>query len=63
MPKYENNNIKGDLYITFDIDFPKNELTLEQKDLIKQIFNQESLKKVYNGMQIYSQSCIVYLII
>ena len=50
MPKYENNNIKGDLYITFDIDFPKKELTQEQKDLIKQIFEQESVKKVYNGM-------------
>ena len=50
MPKYENNNIKGDLFITFDIDFPKKELTQEQKDLIKQIFEQESVKKIYNGM-------------
>lgn len=32
MPNYENNNIRGDLYITFDIDFPKKELTSEQKD-------------------------------
>ena len=31
MPNYENNNLRGDLYITFDIDFPKNELTSEQK--------------------------------
>jgi DnaJ family protein B protein 11 len=32
MPNYENNNVRGDLYITFDIDFPKNELTSEQKE-------------------------------
>jgi DnaJ family protein B protein 11 len=32
MPNYENNNRRGDLYITFDIDFPKNELTAEQKE-------------------------------
>jgi DnaJ family protein B protein 11 len=50
MPKYENNNIRGDLFITFDIDFPKTELTEEQKNLIKEIFNQESKKRVYNGM-------------
>lgn len=50
MPNYENNNSKGDLYITFDIDFPKTELTKEQKELIKQIFNQESKFKTYNGL-------------
>jgi DnaJ family protein B protein 11 len=32
MPNYENNNVKGDLYITFDIEFPKTELTSEQKE-------------------------------
>jgi DnaJ family protein B protein 11 len=32
MPNYENNNAKGDLYITFDIDFPKKDLTPEQKE-------------------------------
>ena len=32
MLNHDNNNIKGDLYITFDIDFPKKELTKEQKD-------------------------------
>lgn len=32
MPNYENNNKRGDLYITFDIDFPKTELTPEQKE-------------------------------
>lgn len=30
MPNYENNNVKGSLFITFDIDFPKGTLTEEQ---------------------------------
>ena len=32
MPNHENNNLKGDLFITFDIDFPKKEFTQEQKE-------------------------------
>jgi len=50
MPNHENNNLKGDLFITFDIDFPKKDLTQEQKDSIKRILNQESKFSVYNGL-------------
>lgn len=32
MPNYENNNVKGQLFITFDIDFPKGTLTEEDKE-------------------------------
>ena len=32
MPNYENNNQKGTLYITFDVDFPKGELSSEEKE-------------------------------
>ena len=32
MPNYENNNVKGSLYITFDIDFPKGELSQEDRE-------------------------------
>lgn len=32
MPTYENNNLHGTLYITFDIEFPKNDLTEEEKE-------------------------------
>ena len=32
MPNFENNNVLGTLYITFDVDFPKNELTEEEKE-------------------------------
>ncbi len=31
MPNYENNNLFGVLYITFDVDFPKNDLSEEDK--------------------------------
>ncbi|KAJ8320571.1 hypothetical protein KUTeg_002158, partial [Tegillarca granosa] len=32
MPNYENNNVKGALFITFDIEFPKGSLTDEEKE-------------------------------
>ena len=32
MPNYENNNVKGSLFVTFDIDFPKGSLTDEDKE-------------------------------
>ena len=32
MPNYENNNAKGTLFITFDVEFPKGELTAEEKE-------------------------------
>ncbi|CAG5133724.1 unnamed protein product [Candidula unifasciata] len=53
MPNYENNNVKGSLYITFDIDFPKGVLTEEDKKGIKEILKQESKQAVYNGLQGY----------
>lgn len=31
MPNYENNNVRGSLYITFDVDFPKTQLSEEDK--------------------------------
>ena len=32
MPNYENNNLKGDLYITFDVEFPRGGLTDEDRE-------------------------------
>ncbi|XP_029164308.1 dnaJ homolog shv [Nylanderia fulva] len=37
MPNYDNNNIYGSLYITFDVLFPDNEFTEEQKEDIKKL--------------------------
>jgi DnaJ family protein B protein 11 len=31
MPNYHNNNLHGTLYITFDVEFPKSELSEEDK--------------------------------
>ena len=31
MPNYNNNNLKGTLVITFDVEFPKGELTEDEK--------------------------------
>ena len=32
MPNYSNNNLFGTLFITFDVNFPKGELSKEDKD-------------------------------
>jgi len=32
MPNYENNNVQGTLFITFDVEFPKTELSTEDKE-------------------------------
>lgn len=32
MPNFENNNLTGNLYITFDVEFPKKDLTEEEKE-------------------------------
>jgi DnaJ homolog subfamily B member 11 len=51
MPNFENNNLFGTLYITFDVEFPKQDLNDEQKEKIKEILAQESNNKVYNGLR------------
>lgn len=55
MPNYDNNNLRGMLFITFDVEFPKGELTEEQKSLLKQIFKDSSFSpmKAYNGLRGY----------
>ncbi|ENN76197.1 dnaJ homolog shv-like [Dendroctonus ponderosae] len=51
MPNYSNNNLHGALFITFDVEFPKQELKDEEKEVIKKVFNQRSNNKVYNGLR------------
>lgn len=53
MPNYENNNLRGTLFITFDVDFPKGVLTEEHKQQIKDILNEDSKTKAYNGLRGY----------
>ena len=50
MPNYENNNLVGMLYITFDVDFPKGELSAEDKARMVEILKQDSINAVYNGL-------------
>lgn len=50
MPNYENNNQKGVLYITFDVEFPKQEFTDEEKENLRKILNQNPNNRVYNGI-------------
>jgi len=53
MPNYDDNNLHGTLYITFDVEFPKQEFSEEDKENIKKILNQSSNNKVYNGLRGY----------
>uniref|UniRef100_A0A0N4ZYW4 DnaJ homolog dnj-20 n=1 Tax=Parastrongyloides trichosuri TaxID=131310 RepID=A0A0N4ZYW4_PARTI len=51
MPDNSNNLKKGDLIITIDIDFPKGELTKDEKSEISKILKQNSYKpKIHNGL-------------
>lgn len=50
MPNFENNNLFGTLYITFDVQFPKGELTPEEKEEMAKILKQEPVNKIYNGL-------------
>ncbi|XP_078407911.1 dnaJ homolog subfamily B member 11 [Cetorhinus maximus] len=53
LPNFDNNNIRGSLIITFDVEFPREQLSGDQKEGIKQLLKQGPVKKVYNGLQGY----------
>ncbi|VDN86030.1 unnamed protein product, partial [Brugia pahangi] len=44
LPSYSNNNKKGILYITVDVEFPRGELTPEQKEIVETLLKQESFQ-------------------
>lgn len=50
MPNYENNNQKGLLYITFDVEFPKQEFSDEDKESLRKLLNQNPNNRIYNGL-------------
>ena len=66
LPAHEQNNIRGDLYITFDVDFPQGELKDEQREgnwtlhplfifhsrssVIRTLLHQQSTHQLYNGI-------------
>lgn len=51
MPNYDNNNLHGILYITFDIAFPDTKFSNEQKEEIKNLLQQTSVNRIYNGIR------------
>jgi DnaJ homolog subfamily B member 11 len=51
MPNYENNNLHGTLYITFDVEFPKTEFNAAQKEQIRQLLAQPANNRIYNGLR------------
>ncbi|CAK8673375.1 dnaJ homolog subfamily B member 11-like [Clavelina lepadiformis] len=53
LPSNENFNLRGNLIVTFDVEFPRGELTEEQKEAISQVLKAKSKPKVYNGLQGY----------
>ncbi|KTF77956.1 hypothetical protein cypCar_00045386 [Cyprinus carpio] len=53
LPNFDNNNIRGSLIVTFDVDFPKEQLDDQQKDGIKQLLKQAPSQTIYNGLQGY----------
>lgn len=50
MPNYDNNNLRGSLYITVDVVFPNIEFTEEQKEEIGKILQQSPVTRIYNGI-------------
>lgn len=50
MPSYEDNNNRGNMYVTLDVEFPKGELAEEDKLAISRILGQDPVNKVYNGL-------------
>ena len=50
MPNFESRNKLGNLYITFDVKFPRGELSPEDKESIAKILNQSSVQTAYNGL-------------
>lgn len=47
MPSFSDNTKRGIMYVTFDVEFPRGELTEEQKSIMANILKQESIKKVH----------------
>lgn len=50
MPNYENNNLHGILYITFDVEFPKKEFNAEEKESLAKLLAQAPNGRIYNGI-------------
>lgn len=54
MPSTTDNNDRGFLFITFDVEFPRGEISAEDKVAIRALLKQDDVKpKPYNGLRGY----------
>ncbi|XP_010878282.1 dnaJ homolog subfamily B member 11 [Esox lucius] len=53
LPNFDNNNIRGSLIVSFDVEFPQTQLDENQREGLRGILKQSSVQKVYNGLQGY----------
>lgn len=53
MINFDDNNVKGTLYVTFDVEFPKGDLGEEAKEAFRKLLAQDSRPRIYNGLQGY----------
>lgn len=44
MPSFTDTTTKGVLYVTFDVEFPRGELTAEEKAAVASLLKQDSVK-------------------
>eukprot|EP00736_Rhodelphis_marinus_P005026 Rmarinus@m.24513 len=51
MPKYSNPSKRGNLYVTFDVEFPKEPFDDEAKKTLSDLLQGVSEQKVYNGFR------------
>lgn len=53
MPNYENNRLFGILYVTVDVEFPKDLFSDEDKARLRELIGQTDRHKFYNGLRGY----------
>lgn len=54
MTSLTDNNQRGFLFITFDVEFPRGELSAEDKEAVRALLKQDDVKpKAYNGLRGY----------
>eukprot|EP00730_Choanoeca_flexa_P012546 TRINITY_DN437_c0_g1_i1.p1 TRINITY_DN437_c0_g1~~TRINITY_DN437_c0_g1_i1.p1 ORF type:complete len:363 (+),score=97.90 TRINITY_DN437_c0_g1_i1:50-1138(+) len=51
MKSFENNHDRGDLYITFDVEFPTTRFPDEAAESLVEILGQSSKQRTYNGLE------------
>lgn len=61
MPNYENNNVRGALIITFDIDFPKGQLSEQDREGVLSALNNQRTVVCFSCMSLYCTCSCTYV--